>query len=320
MAAAVVGLPHPGPGMDLNFPAYIVSGSQEVLAHPKSEDARQPYCILNHLPEPCDVASPAARAPDGDCGCMGVWDKWEQLTTQDKSVEIFQHITLMTLDSIMKCAFSYQSNCQTDSDNMYIQAILNLSHMVYKRIQNPLHHNDLIYWLSSQGRHFNKACKLAHLHTDKVIRERKEALKDERVLEEILKKRHLDFLDILLCAKDENGNGLSDEDLRAEVDTFMFEGHDTTASGISWLLYCMAMHPEHQRRCREEIQEILGDRDTVQWNCIGQQFAMNEMKVALVLTLLRFELSPDPEKPPIKIPQIILRSKNGIYLHLRKLY
>lgn len=45
----------------------------------------------------------------------------------------------------------------------------------------------------------------------------------------------------------------------------MFEGHDTTASGISWLFYCMSLHPEHQQRCREEIQGILGDRDTIEW-------------------------------------------------------
>jgi cytochrome P450 len=34
----------------------------------------------------------------------------------------------------------------------------------------------------------------------------------------------LDFLDILLTAKDEDGNGMSMEDMRSEVDTFLFEG------------------------------------------------------------------------------------------------
>ena len=63
----------------------------------------------------------------------------------------------------------------------------------------------------------------------------------------------------------ENGSSLSDEDLRAEVDTFMFEGHDTTASGISWILYALASHPEHQQRCREEIQSLLGDGASITW-------------------------------------------------------
>ncbi|MEE6523646.1 hypothetical protein FKM82_022640 [Ascaphus truei] len=106
--------------------------------------------------------------------------------------------------------------------------------------------------------------------SDKVIKQRKESLKHEKELEKIQQKRHLDFLDILLCAKDENGESLSDEDLRAEVDTFMFEGHDTTASGISWILYCMAKYPEHQKKCREEIREVLGERHTVEWEDLGK--------------------------------------------------
>ncbi|XP_032660910.1 cytochrome P450 4B1-like [Chelonoidis abingdonii] len=341
-------------------------------------------------------------------------DKWERLITVDKSVELFEHVSLMTLDSIMKCAFSCHSNCQTDSDSdYYIKAVYDLTYLVFHRIRFFPFHNDFIYKISSQGRRFQEACRLAHQHTDKVIKERKTSLQDQQELEKIQKKKYLDFLDILLCAKDENGAGLSDEDLRAEVDTFMFEGHDTTASGVSWLLYCMALHPEHQQRCREEIKEILGDRETIQWddlgkmtystmcikeslriyppvpgvsrllskpitfhdgrtlpegslvgvhiyslhrnptvwqdpevfdpmrfspenvskrhshaflpfaagarNCIGKQFAMNELKVALALTLLRFELAPDPAKPPKEIPQIILKSSNGIHLLLRKL-
>ncbi|NXB93411.1 CP4B1 protein, partial [Vidua chalybeata] len=341
-------------------------------------------------------------------------DKWDKRITERRSVELFQDVSLMTLDSIMKCAFSFNSNCQTQSDShYYIRAVFDLTYLLSNRIQN-LSIKDVFYDFTGNGRAFQNACKLARTHTDQVIKERKMLLSNEKELEKIQKKRHLDFLDILLCSKDENGVGLSDEDLRAEVDTFMFEGHDTVASALSWLFYCMSLHPGHQQQCREEIQGILGHRDTIEWedlgkmtyttmcikeslrlfppvasvsrelskpvtfpdgrslpagrsvgvnifaihrnrdvwenpevydplrfspensaqrhshaflpfsagsrNCIGQQFAMNEIKVALALTLQRFELYPDPSKLPIMIPQLILRSSNGIHLHLKKVF
>ena len=37
-------------------------------------------------------------------------------------------------------------------------------------------------------------------------------------------RKYLDFLDILLTARDEAGNGLSQQEVRNEVDTFLFEG------------------------------------------------------------------------------------------------
>uniref|UniRef100_A0A6J0UR62 Cytochrome P450 4A6-like n=1 Tax=Pogona vitticeps TaxID=103695 RepID=A0A6J0UR62_9SAUR len=345
----------------------------------------------------------------------GMLDKWERLIDKDetKSLEMFEHVSLMTLDTIMKCAFSSQSNQTPRELDDYIKTVYNLSYLVTRRTQSVLYWNDLIYRCSSPGRRFLEACRLAHQHTEKVMEERKKLLKEEGELEKIQKKRYLDFLDILLFAKDENGMGLSDEDLRAEVDTFMFEGHDTTASGISWILYALAQNPEHQQRCREEIKETLGDRDTFQWddlgkipyttmcikeslrlyppvpgvsrqlskpitfcdgrtlpegtlvainiycihrnpsiwpdpevfdptrfssekssqkhshafvpfaagprNCIGQQFAMNEMKVAVAQTLLRFEVLPDPSSLPVPVPQLVLKSDNGIHLLLRKL-
>jgi len=43
-----------------------------------------------------------------------------------------------------------------------------------------------------------------------------------------------------------NGTVLSDEDIREEVNTFMYAGHDTVATSISWALYALGRSPEYQ--------------------------------------------------------------------------
>lgn len=339
-------------------------------------------------------------------------DKWETRANTNESLELFEHVSLMTLDSILKCAFSHNSHCQTEGGtNAYIKAVYELSNLINLRFRIFPYHNNLIFYLSPHGYRYRKARRVAHSHTEKVIRQRKEELKEEKELGRIQAKRNLDFLDILLLARDEKQQGLSDEDIRAEVDTFMFEGHDTTASGISFIFYCLACHPAHQKICREEIMQVLDGRDTMEWedlskipyttmcikeslrlyppvpgmsrkitkpmtffdgrtlpagshvgtsvfgihrnsavwenpdvfdplrfqpevaakrsphafvpfsagprNCIGQNFAMNEMKVATALTLKRYQLIEDPTLKPKIIPRLVLRSLNGIHIKIK---
>jgi len=55
-------------------------------------------------------------------------------------------------------------------------------------------------------------------------------------------------------------------------------------------------------------------------NCIGQNFAMNEMKTFLAHTLRRYRLYLDEETPaPEMQARLILQSKNGIFVKLQKL-
>ena len=35
--------------------------------------------------------------------------------------------------------------------------------------------------------------------------------------------------------------------------------------GISWTLYCLAKHPIHQEKCRQEIQSVLNGRNGFEW-------------------------------------------------------
>jgi len=65
------------------------------------------------------------------------------------------------------------------------------------------------------------------------------------------------FLDILLQSTIDD-RPLSNLDIREEVDTFMFEGHDTTSSALMFFFYNIATHPEAQRKCFEEIRSVVG--------------------------------------------------------------
>nr|XP_012613755.1 cytochrome P450 4F5-like [Microcebus murinus] len=158
--------------------------------------------------------------------------------------------------------------CRRPSE--YIAATLELSALIMKRHQRVLLHADLLYHLTPDGRRFRRACALVHGFTDAVVRERRRALESQGVdgfLKAKAKSKTLDFIDVLLLAKDEDGKELSDEDIRAEADTFMFGGHDTTASGLSWVLYNLARHPDYQERCRQEVRELLRGREPaeIEW-------------------------------------------------------
>ncbi|XP_035300959.1 cytochrome P450 4F6 isoform X2 [Cricetulus griseus] len=201
--------------------------------------------------------------------------KWQRLTAKGIArLDMFEHISLMTLDSLQKCIFSFDSNCQ-ESPSKYIAAILELSSLIMKRHRQLFLHMDFLYYLTPDGRRFRKACDLVHDFTDAVIRERRRTLNSQGVDEFVkakAKSKTLDFIDVLLMAKDEHGKELSDEDVRAEADTFMFGGHDTTASGLSWILYNLARHPEYQERCRQEVRELLRDREPqeIEWDDLAQ--------------------------------------------------
>nr|XP_032826631.1 cytochrome P450 4F3-like [Petromyzon marinus]XP_032826632.1 cytochrome P450 4F3-like [Petromyzon marinus]XP_032826633.1 cytochrome P450 4F3-like [Petromyzon marinus]XP_032826635.1 cytochrome P450 4F3-like [Petromyzon marinus] len=328
----------------------------------------------------------------------------EMLRSGKSSVNVFESVSLMTLDSLLKCTFGQDNICQQESSR-YISAVYELSKLVIKREFNFLHYPDAIYWLSANGRRARHLCTLVHDYSLGAVRRRRTALSQGG-----RPGKFPDFIDIVLLARDEDGKGMTDDDIQAEVDTFMFEGHDTTASGISWALYNLARHPEYQQRCRQEVTQLLQAKNGggLEWddlsqlpyltmclkeslrlhppvtavaractqdvtltdgrvipkgntviisvfgthhnplvwpdpevydperfsadkvdkisphafipfsagprNCIGQRFAMAEMKVALALTLARFRIAVDATRAVRRLPELVMRAEGGLWL------
>ncbi len=51
---------------------------------------------------------------------------------------------------------------------------------------------------------------------------------------------------------------LSLDDIQEEVDTFIFEGHDTTAAAINFFCYLMGCYPDVQAKVHAEMDSIFG--------------------------------------------------------------
>jgi cytochrome P450 len=68
------------------------------------------------------------------------------------------------------------------------------------------------------------------------------------------------LLDLMLRSKDEaTGFVLSDYQLKANVNGFLFAGHDTTAVTLGYQLYVLARDQDIQQKCYEEIERVVGD-------------------------------------------------------------
>jgi cytochrome P450 len=69
-----------------------------------------------------------------------------------------------------------------------------------------------------------------------------------------------DLLTLLLTAQDDDGNSMSDQQLRDEVITLLLAGHETTALNLSWTWYLLAQHPEAEEKLHAELDAVLVGR------------------------------------------------------------
>jgi cytochrome P450 len=64
----------------------------------------------------------------------------------------------------------------------------------------------------------------------------------------------------LLAARDEQGNPMTDKQLRDELATLFLAGHETTALALTYTFYLLAQHPEAEDRLAAELDQVLGGR------------------------------------------------------------
>ena len=64
------------------------------------------------------------------------------------------------------------------------------------------------------------------------------------------------FLDTLLSTSID-GRPLNTQEIYEEVSTFIFEGHDTTTSGVTFAVYLLSRHLDVQQKVYEEQRKVM---------------------------------------------------------------
>ncbi|XP_037041423.1 cytochrome P450 4d1-like [Bradysia coprophila] len=191
-----------------------------------------------------------------DRECIVFVEILSKFNSADK-VDLSDLIRLCSLDIICESAMGVNVNAQRNSDSEYVNAVDKMMSILNRRCFSIPHRLDLSFKFTSAYREQTNCLKILHSFTDKVIKERRKRLLESSAnMDETKSKKTL--LDILLQSTID-GKPLTDKEIREEVDTFMVEGHDTIKSALTFCFYAIAKHPEVQRKCFQEIRDVLGD-------------------------------------------------------------
>lgn len=207
-------------------------------------------------------------------------------------VDITPVVTACTLDAICETIMGVSIDAQGNPNNDYCQSVYIVGETFLERIIQPRYWLDTVFRFTELGKLYNYHLNKLHSFTRTVIAEKKRdklgtrddssrtassnnaSLLSSKL--KVLEKTSVDsfqamkregpklpkaFLDLLLEKLNASGGQkLTDEEIREEVDTFMFEGHDTTAMALSWTLFLLGHNEEVQRKLQAEVDKLYAEQ------------------------------------------------------------
>ena len=189
-------------------------------------------------------------------------DKFMSAANEKKVIDVQVPLSLMTLESMCETSLGISNSADRKAEE-YVKTISTLGHQLRIRAFQPLYWSSYIYSLTSYGKQFYKSLKSIHEYTSSAINKRiaihseTEQLNYTVIDKKSRTKRNVCFIDTLIESYQKGDIDI--DGIREEVDTFVFEGHDTTSSGLTFCLYMLGIYKEHQKTLQEEIDEAEGE-------------------------------------------------------------
>jgi cytochrome P450 len=174
-----------------------------------------------------------------------VIEQWRGPATRGEPVDLKTEMTRLTLDILAKAMFS--ADWEREAASVPEAVTIELEYM-FGQLKSPV---NIPQWLPTPGnRRFKRARAQLDAMVYRLIAERRRSGQDPG-----------DLLSMLIHAKDaETGEVMTDQQIRDEIMTLIFAGHETVSCGLTWIFYLLSQHPDAARRLAAEVDEVLGGK------------------------------------------------------------
>lgn len=182
-----------------------------------------------------------------------------------EAFDIVPMLKLFALSSMNETAMGQKLDLEKPEHRIYRQAITDIQNVYIYRLLRPWFFVRLTWFFVKQCYQEMRLLNILHGYTQKIVKNKEKVFKgvEQRIVDEqeqfYGKSKRLAMLDILLQAK--QNHQIDHMGICEEVDTFLFEGHDTSATALSFTLMLIASHPTIQDQLVEEIHSIIGPDD-----------------------------------------------------------
>ncbi len=199
---------------------------------------------------------------------MGHYGEQIQQSWLDGSIiDVNRQMTNLTMSIIGKALFDADVFSETDELGAAMTVTSKyVSHALSTLLPPPYS------WPLPRNRRVHKAVQVLRSRIQRFIDERRKNTTER-----------IDFLSILLQARDEDGKPMSDEQLMAECLTLFGAGHETTATALSWTWYLLCQHAESYQRVQQEVDSVLQGRTPTYANLARLPFCLQVFKEAMRL-------------------------------------
>ncbi|XP_061402882.1 cytochrome P450 4g1-like [Musca vetustissima] len=198
-----------------------------------------------------------------------------------------KYMSETTVDILLTTAMGCKQQPETEKSAEYAQAVMDMCDIIHNRQLKLFYRLDSTYSFTKLRERDNKLMNVILSMTRKVVEDRKKNFNaEERGIvdradaksnkpaakkdglrddlddideNDVGEKRRLALLDAMMEMEKNPDIKWTDKDVMDEVNTIMFEGHDTTASGSSFALCLLGIYQDVQQRVFEEQQAIFGD-------------------------------------------------------------